>query len=225
MEIQTYDNIQIRVIQATSMPGTLVRLALDLTMKKYKPEGVLTDVSEKTLAFIMDADHTSVLEHIHFTFLIIGASRSFLAQITRHRVGSFTSASQHYQDYREYPMVIHPDLYHNITMRTALEISLDFYKSMIDKEGIEPQEARQCLPNAAAINLLWSVNARSLLNFFRQRLCHRNVDEMQIVARKIWTAVYHIWPEYAKLVGPPCYMDGSCNQGKMSCGRRFEHEI
>ncbi len=38
----------------------------------------------------------SVLEHANFTFGVEGVSRALLAQITRHRVASFSVASQRY---------------------------------------------------------------------------------------------------------------------------------
>jgi len=192
------------------------------------------DISLKTLKFVVDAGHTSVLEHVQIVFALESVSRSFLAQITRHRMGSFTSASQHYADYRDMPTVVHPDYVDEFTEQvyqtddpdlviglSALEVAMVDYVQMI-KNGVPAEEARQILPNAAAVNIIWTVNARSLLNFFEQRLCKRNVAEMQIVAQKIWAEVYNYWPEFAELCGPYCYPTGECNQRKMGCGEPYE---
>mgnify|MGYP000544473746 FL=1 len=40
--------------------------------------------------------HESPVEHVTFTFGIEGVSRSFLAQVTRHRIASFSVQSQRY---------------------------------------------------------------------------------------------------------------------------------
>lgn len=152
-------------------------------------------------------------------------------------MGSFTSASQHYSNYADMPMVVHPDhvaqfeeaLYDDFdthveqaerddgvnTDMSGLEVALCEYNQMIEN-GVPAYEARQILPNACAVNIIWTVNARSLVNFFEQRLCKRNVDEMQILAHKVWQQIHEYWPELAGLCGPRCWLS-TCNQGKMQC--------
>ena len=54
---------------------------------------------EKTNAFVdmlTELGHESPIEHASFTFGIEGVSRSFLAQITRHRIASYSVQSQRY---------------------------------------------------------------------------------------------------------------------------------
>ncbi len=54
---------------------------------------------EKTAAFLdhlSSIGHASPIEHASFTFGIEGVSRSLLAQITRHRIASFSVQSQRY---------------------------------------------------------------------------------------------------------------------------------
>ena len=155
------------------------------------------------------------------TFAINGVSRSLLAQLTRHRMSSFTSASQHYADYSDMPMVVGEQLADNSEAESCLNWALRGY-SRLAYDGVPIEEARQVLPNACAVNILWTVNARSLLNFFTQRLCKRNVEEMLTFASKVFDEVDNYWPEYAALCGPFCYMNGGdCNQGKMSCNEPF----
>ena len=45
---------------------------------------------------VMSSGHLSVLEHASFTFFVEGVSRSLLAQLTRHRIASFSVQSQRY---------------------------------------------------------------------------------------------------------------------------------
>ena len=50
---------------------------------------------------LMGMGHESVLEHVSFTFLIEGVSRVLLAQLTRHRIASFSVQSQRYVSYKD----------------------------------------------------------------------------------------------------------------------------
>jgi len=213
MKHLTYDDISVTLLKATSDPDFIVGKAMAMTMKQ-DTSALSGSVPYK---FLLDAEHTSILEHVSFTFLITNISRSLLAQVTRHRIGSFTSSSQHYQDYRDYPVVMCEDMRGNKEATYAFNNSYERYMNLID-EGISKEEARQVLPNAAAVNLLWSANARSLVNFLRLRLCHRNVLEMQTFASKIYTRCLEHMPNLFTHAGPQCFMDGKCKQGKMTCG-------
>ena len=54
---------------------------------------------EKVTSFVdmlSEIGHESPIEHASFTFGIEGVSRSFLAQITRHRIASYSVKSQRY---------------------------------------------------------------------------------------------------------------------------------
>ena len=220
MNIQTYKDAVVTILARPDTPGTLPKAACKLTMsKQITIDGTLTS---RALRFLCDAEHHSVLEHESVTFALEGVSRSFLAQITRHRTGKFTSASQHYADYRDMPMVIHPD--------TTDEQKQAYYDSFMDSLesyrylvgiGVPVWEARQVLPNASATNLIWTVDMNNLRKFLRARLCNRNVDEMRIVAGKIWECVQEVWPDFAIECYPPCVFD-KCTQGRMNCGKRYE---
>lgn len=56
--------------------------------------------------------HMSPFEHVSFTFAVSGVSRSLLAQITRHRIASFSVQSQRYVDMNNPEFVI-PDAIQN----------------------------------------------------------------------------------------------------------------
>ena len=56
-------------------------------------EGLTPEKSAEFLEMLSDLGHSSPVEHASFTFGIEGVSRSFLAQITRHRIASFSVQS------------------------------------------------------------------------------------------------------------------------------------
>ena len=57
-----------------------------------------------------DVGHASPIEHASFTFGIEGVSRTFLAQVTRHRIGSFSVQSQRYVRLEDFRYVIPPEI-------------------------------------------------------------------------------------------------------------------
>jgi flavin-dependent thymidylate synthase len=68
----------------------------------------------KSLEIAMDGGHESVLEHAVFTFEVDEVSRVLLAQITRHRLASFSVQSQRYcganQNVVTPDSMVHPEL-------------------------------------------------------------------------------------------------------------------
>ena len=166
------------------------------------------------LQYLIRANHSSVLEHASISVLISGVSRSFLAQITRHRMASYTSASQHYQDYSNYENIVHPDLDNNETVMLSLEQTDIDYRQLVS-EGVPIYAARQVLPNAKAVNILWTINARSLWNFLNIRLCKRNVPEMLNFAYVMQSVAKQWWEDLFIWSGPDCEVWGQCRQGRM----------
>ena len=64
---------------------------IDTLDKNLTPDKV-----EAFLKMLGDLGHESPVEHASFTFAIEGVSRALLAQITRHRIASFSVQSQRY---------------------------------------------------------------------------------------------------------------------------------
>jgi len=222
LNLKTYDNVNVNMIRSTSNPQGLVSQARAITMKQDL--SIASYMKEDDYKFLLDAEHTSLFEHVSYTFLISNVSRSFLAQITRHRMSSYTSGSQHYQNYSDYPLMVDDEVAQHPIAKNDFMNTIKAYNVMVF-DGIPKEEARQILPNAMAVNLLWTVNARALINFLRLRLCNRNVKEMQGFANVVLKKCYAHFPELFMWVGPQCYMEGKCKQGKMSCGTVWEPSI
>ena len=216
MEIKYYEDMTVELMQAPENATVLTGLALNLTMRR---DTDIVPVNEKKCQFLVDAEHMSVFEHAHFTFLVQGISRSLLAQVTRQRTANITSGSQHYQDYSEYPAVISKDLDERYpSVRNTLSNTVNAYRHLFSC-GVPREEARQVLPNAAAVHILWTMDARNLFYFLRQRLCNRNVLEMKIFATKVRNILLQEFPELFTLSGPQCFR-GKCQQGRMQCTQK-----
>ena len=59
-------------------------------------EGLTPEKTDSFIDMLMDLGHQSPLEHVAFTFGIENVSRALLAQITRHRIASYSVQSQRY---------------------------------------------------------------------------------------------------------------------------------
>ena len=86
----------------------------------------------------------------------------------------------------------------------------------IEKKAIE--DARYVFPNACETKMVVTMNARSLFNLFKHRLCNRAQWEIQQVAEAMLREVIKVAPVVFANVAPDC-VHGKCGEGAMSCGK------
>lgn len=188
----------------------------------------------KALRGGMDRGHKSIAEHVSFTFLVEGVSRALLAQLTRHRIASFSVQSQRY--------VSLDDCFEYVTPPSIVALGpaqvLEYKRQMIQMHNWYCQwqtrlggpsekaneDARFVLPNAAATRLMVTMNARELLHFFELRCCNRAQWEIRQMARMMLMECRSIAPEIFKGAGPAC-VRGACPEGKHSCGQPMGGEL
>ncbi len=179
---------------------------------------------EKALARAMESGHESVLEHCIFTFRVSGVSRTLLAQITRHRIASFSVQSQRYVKLTDgFPYVTPPSIealgsesvkrYH--AQMEMIDRWYNGWLQTLGKGGAE--DARFVLPGACATSFQMTMNARELRHFFSLRCCNRAQWEIRMMADDMLRLCRRVAPELFKDAGPGC-VRGSCPEGRMSCG-------
>lgn len=236
------ENLNIKLIAYTPSPEKIVAAASKLCYSNANIETLLEDLNEKKIeSFISQLyqmGHESPMEHASFTFGIEGVSRSFLSQITRHRLASYSVQSQRYVKFDDNSELIIPDeIYNNEdalkifskctnnSLNSYLEIT-NILKSKYISDGIPDKEAtkkaienaRAVLPMSSSTKMIVTMNARSLLNFFKLRCCNRAQEEIRQVADEMLKLVRSVAPSIFKYAGPSC-LYGECSEGKMSCGR------
>lgn len=230
-------NIKIRLLQRTELYKEDMAALIKLTFINKPFEDLYEELEgqdQNLIDNIIDMDHQSITEHGGFTFLLEGVSRTFLAQTTRHRIASYTSKSQQYQDHSEFPYLVpdgikHAGLHVVQAYHNFMKASNEFYEQLIKNYGVDKDEARYVLPNACRVNLVITCNTRSLYNYFLQRCCRRNTIEMSFVARKMLRLL--VTPnisgyDYKWLfhkAGPACLRFGKCNQGHKTCGKPYKN--
>ncbi|MEM4042297.1 MAG: FAD-dependent thymidylate synthase [Saccharolobus sp.] len=172
-------------------------------------EKEMTD--EEIEIWIRDAilhGYWSVLEHSVYTFSIEGISRVASHQLVRHRIASYTQMSHRFaRPIDEYYKPIIPisvkkrDVHElvNKAYNNAYEIYYELLKS-----GIPEEDARYVLPNAVNTNIVVTMNARELYNFFSLRLCSRAQWEIRAIAWRMLEEVKKVHPRLFRYAGPNC---------------------
>jgi len=226
--------LKVRLLRCSPQPQEIVALAAKLCYSPADIEELGEDLSREAqdnfLKKLMDMGHLSPVEHATFTFGIEGVSRSLLAQITRHRIASFSVKSQRYVAHKNFDYIIPPRIrelgpeYVREFERQMAEIQkwYNFWKEQLGGEG-EPanEDARFVLPNAAETKMVVTMNARELLHFFSVRCCMRAQWEIRELATEMLRLVRQAAPVLFAEAGPLC-LNGPCPEGKMSCGRQQE---
>ena len=104
----------VRLIAHTPEPEKVVAAAAKLCYSDAHITDLLDGLDEETtakfLTMLSDLGHASPIEHASFTFGIEGVSRTLLAQITRHRIASFSVQSQRYVRLDDFRYVTPPEI-------------------------------------------------------------------------------------------------------------------
>lgn len=242
----------VSLIAHTNDPEKTVAAAAKLCYSDAHIDTLLEGLTlEKTSAFLQklsDFGHASPIEHASFTFGIEGVSRTFLAQVTRHRIASFSVQSQRYVRLEDFRYVIPPEIEaipeakakFIETMNLDAAKYLELVKSLEDAhtarlvaEGMDEKKARAkaskqanedarfVLPNACETKMVMTMNCRSLLNFFNLRCCNRAQWEIRAVADEMLRLVLPLAPHIFAQAGPRC-LTGPCPEGAMCCGKMAE---
>lgn len=215
------------VIEPSVDPRAIAGGLAKLTQIRKSFELTDATVGEAILNNLVSYGHTSLLEPMHFGVIIHGASRVFLAQITRHRMATFVSQSQQYQDQHCFPYLELPDL-----EKLPADLQIAYHELMKNSErlyvllkaaGVPRDQARYVIPNAVRNDLFMYANARELVEVvFPQRICRRNTLETRyIMSKMLKLFMKHGYDYIFKHTGPACVTCGKCDQGKMACGRPF----
>lgn len=243
---------KVTLITHTAMPEKVVASAAKLCYSPAEIDHIMDCLTEeKTASFVemlAEIGHESPIEHATFTFGIEGVSRALLAQITRHRMASFSVQSQRYVSEVSFSYVVPPEIeaipeakaefiaameedqrhYDRLTEVLKAKHKAALLAEGKDEKTAERQaqkkaieDARFVLPNACDTKMILTMNARSLYNFFAHRCCNRAQWEIRDVAIQMLRLVREVAPHIFAKSGPNC-LSGPCTEGKMSCGKMAE---
>lgn len=195
---------------------------MELYNKSYK---------ESTATIMSQLPHPTIQKFGVINVVVVGASRRFLMQITRHQNEvKFMSASCQYSDYRnDADFVVPYDLldetnplrevnYHEYINSCADGMAR--YNQLIC-DGVDHDEAAYVLPQSLRNVLIISATPYQWVHMIKQRICRRNTLETRYVMLKIWEELSKYNP---LLFGTNCIPDcafGRCKELKFSCGNKY----
>ena len=209
--------MKVKLLAYTPDPEKLVAAAAKNCYSSTDVDSVLDGLTEeKTESFVnmlSEIGHESPIEHVSFTFAIEGVSRSLLAQITRHRLASFSVQSQRYvsvagQEVFDYvcpPRIrdLGPEAQEKyLAQMKTMQRWYDEWTEALGEDAAE--DARFVLPGAAATRMTVTMNARELLHFFSLRMCNRAQWEIRELAWQMYALVAPLAPAVFADAGPGC---------------------
>lgn len=222
--------MRVKLLSHTPNPDDVVYMAarccydpVDMTADNYGEN--ITDLQKsKLIRHLYRSGHTSTFEHASFTFAINGISRICSHQLVRHRIASYSMASQRYITMDTNPdkesVIIPPSIKNDIESRIKFEslvkVAKNMYTEFLNK-GILEEDARYILPHSWETQLSVTMNARVLHNFFTLRLCKRSQWEIRELARRMLIEVKKVAPMLFKTAGPSCIIKGNCTEAN-PCG-------
>ena len=221
---------QAKLIRFTENPESTIALASKLCYSSLGMDELIERIeggdNAKFIKMLKTMNHLSPFEHASFTFSVEGVSRAFLAQVTRHRIASFSVRSQRYVGESDFNYIVPPaiaDLGDSAKeefveqMRTVSQ----WYNAWQERLGggeRANEDARFVLPNACETKMILTMNARELMHFFSLRCCNRAQWEIRDVAWQMLSQVLEVAPDVFEGCGPTC-LTGACSEGKKSCGK------
>jgi thymidylate synthase (FAD) len=237
--------MNVKLLTYTKDPEKTVAAAAKLCYSKSDIETLMDGLTDEKVSSFLDKlesyKHFSPMEHASFTFGIEGVSRSFLAQISRHRIASFSVQSQRYVDMDNADHVVPKEIYdagysavrlYEESVKSSFNNYNELKEELTKKyiaEGMKEspakkkaqEDARYLLPEACCTRMIVTMNARELNHFFNLRCCNRASREIREVAEEMLKLVYPVAPHLFKSAGPSCVC-GACPEGNMSCGKAKE---
>ena len=154
----------------------------------YQSEKNITeDSAEKFVRNLIKRGHESVLEHFSCTFKII-CDRGVMAELTRHRLASFSIESTRYNNYDELTF-IKPCFWKE---ETNAYVNFEFDMQEVEKvylnwieEGARPEQARAFLPNSLKTEIVMTANLREWRHILKLRTAKSAHPQMHQVAGMI----------------------------------------
>ena len=165
------------------------------------------DKADKRNIATLKSGHLGVFEHITFTFLITGGSRIMTHQLVRHRMASYLQMSQRAVPMASLELIVPPTIPGDMRQQwfEAMQNCFQLYEKL-QELGIPRGDARYIMPHGMETRVWMTINARSLLHFFKERLINPGAQwEIKEVAKQMHTAVMKICPTIFDLQYQECW--------------------
>lgn len=170
--------------------------AIEMAARNCYQSEINPDKTDGFIRGLIKRGHWSPMEHVTITFELI-TDRGVLAEITRHRLASYSVESTRYVNYKEGIDVIRPigmeTIFSNVIWEDAMADAEVAYIRMIEN-NCSPQIARSVLPNSLKTKIIMTINLRSLYNLFELRLASGAHPQIKDLAKKMLKETINLVP-------------------------------
>jgi len=153
--------MKIELLAITPDAERLIEQAGRTSYQSFDKQGPGSE--RKFIRMLVKLGHTSVLEHASATFRISGVSRALTHQLVRHRLCSFTQASQRYVNEKNFGYVTPASIEARpeaLKLFNELMIQARRTYTALQELGVPNEDARFALPNAVNTEIVVSANLR-----------------------------------------------------------------
>ncbi|MCG3108727.1 Flavin-dependent thymidylate synthase [Metallosphaera sp. J1] len=197
---------KVKLVAYNPQGERVVAIAAKMSRSRHGWDHHVDMPQEEVETWIRDSiihGYWSVLEHSVYTFSVEGISRVASHQLVRHRIASYTQMSHRFAKPKDefYRPVVPPSFKDSSAFEKVYQEYLHALES-----GVPEEDARYVLPNGVNTNLVVTMNARELYNFFGLRLCSRAQWEIRAVAWLMLDEVKKVHPLLFKFAGPNCIL-------------------
>lgn len=185
----------------------------------------------KTAQTMVNLPHPTIQKFGVVNAVIVGASRRFLAQITRHQNEvKYMSASLQYSNYSNdadfvvpYELLDKPE--EERQYLESCKTAMDAYRNAVAK-GCPADAAGYMAPQGLRNVLIISATPYQWKHMIGQRICRRNTTETRYVMLRIWQQLFELNPTLfsSGTTGMFC-VKTKCIEGQMSCGKILKKDL
>lgn len=223
--------LDVKLVVSTPEPELVVYCAARTCYSESAPtleeaKTLSRDKVRALLASVLSSGHTSVLEHVSFTFAVSGLSRISSHQLVRHRLASYSQRSQRYV--KEFgPAVVVPESVREDAEKKALfdrivNCAFETYNELVEL-GVPKEDARYILPHGWETELTMTMNGRELNHFISIRSCRRAQWEIRNLALRLYGLVQPLGPSLFENALPGC-LKGGCREHR-PCGTPWTADL
>ena len=197
---------------------------IELVARSARVSGIPEGISDREIVrMIVEIDYSSALEHITFTFIIEGMSVALSRELLEHRIASHTARSTRYNEEADFGYYVPVELAGDEEALRRYNEAMGYLNSAVKElraRGVPREATRYLLPMATHTSYIWTINARSLINFLGLRLCVRAAPEIRALAMEVQRVAAGVYPEIFDGMGCRGYNLGLCPENEVRAGTK-----
>lgn len=205
----------VNLLQAPARPRELLEAAYRI--------GHPASAQPLELEALLHSRRPRELEQLPYTFAISDITLSGITHIVRHRMQSIIIPPL--QTISHEKLIVPATVKGSPALQEQYIGTLKRAADLRKQTCADPALSRYHYYFALSGNvtdIITTMNARELMSFIRLRSCNRAQWEIRNISIRMLKQLRDSFPELFDHLGPACYTDSLCPEGRLSCGKRNE---